>query len=730
MGKGLGYFTGYPKHVFLILGNEFCERFSFYGMKAILVLYFTRALNYTDDTATAVYHGFNSVCYFMPIFGAMLADGYLGKFNTILYLSIIYSIGNLVMSIGAIPQGGNYLDWVSYIALILIAIGTGGIKPCVSAFGADQFKDNQARQKETFFSMFYMAINLGSLLSMIITPILRSSVQCFDSDCYALAFGVPAILMVVAVIFFVVGSPFYTKPPPGNNIIGRLFGCIGTAISGRCTKKGGPREHWLDYSEEKYGKEFVTDVKAVLRVLFMFIPLPVFWALFDQQGSRWILQAGRMNGDMGGGFVLEPDQMQVINPLLVVIMVPLVESLFFPCLDKLKIPNRPLQRLGAGLLLCSLSFCITGGIEITINKTAPPAVPEGQARFHMINAAPCPVSYQIDSLANVTLETGLMRGPELMSHDDGFAKITADFSHCGGGIQPFEPKNFTDFDGFTFIFSYESGSGVISQHVQENTTRMGDGLAVIQVINTVQNNMAIELNEDEKQRLNISYLGNVTYEVGHNTYVVKTSSDYDIYTEIGSIETKAGAIYTLVIQKDQQGDIKAVAHEEVTPNDQNIFLQLPQYIVMSFGEVLFSVTGLSFAYSQAPASMKAVLQAGWLVTNAVGNLIVVIVAGAGIANQVVEYFFFAGLMFVTFIIFIIMSLFYVYVEDLPPIEEELDEEKKPPLDGEVNAAYIDETSAAEKEKEAEMQMESSPTATEAPPMYEEQDPGMVTSTTF
>ena len=249
MGKGDGYFTGYPKHVFLILGNEFCERFSFYGMKAILVLYFTRAFKYSDNTATAIYHAFNSICYFMPIFGAMLADGLLGKFKTILYLSVIYSLGNLVMSLGAIPQGTDYLQWVTFIALVLIAIGTGGIKPCVSAFGADQFKESQTRQKETFFSMFYMAINLGSLLSMIITPILRTSVQCFDSDCYPLAFGVPAILMVVAVVFFIVGAPWYTKSPPGNNIIGRLFGCIGTAISGRCKKKGGPKEHWLDYSE-------------------------------------------------------------------------------------------------------------------------------------------------------------------------------------------------------------------------------------------------------------------------------------------------------------------------------------------------------------------------------------------------------------------------------------------------------------------------------------------------
>ena len=87
------------------------------------------------------------------------------------------------------------------IGLLVIAVGTGGIKPCVSAFGGDQFvRPQQDRQLEQFFSIFYFAINVGSLISTFLTPILREDVKCFGQQfCFPLAFGVPAILMIVAV---------------------------------------------------------------------------------------------------------------------------------------------------------------------------------------------------------------------------------------------------------------------------------------------------------------------------------------------------------------------------------------------------------------------------------------------------------------------------------------------------------------------------------------------------
>lgn len=109
-----------------------------------------------------------------------------------------------------------------------IATGTGGIKPCVAAFGGDQFKmPEQEKYMATFFSLFYFSINAGSMISMVLTPILRNDVKCFDrKDCYSLAFGVPAMLMGVAVGFFVAGKCLYIVLTPTGNMLVLVVKCI------------------------------------------------------------------------------------------------------------------------------------------------------------------------------------------------------------------------------------------------------------------------------------------------------------------------------------------------------------------------------------------------------------------------------------------------------------------------------------------------------------------------
>ncbi|KFZ48478.1 Solute carrier family 15 member 1, partial [Antrostomus carolinensis] len=201
----------YPLSIFFIVINEFCERFSYYGMRAVLVLYFKYFLQWDDNLSTAIYHTFVALCYLTPILGALIADSWLGKFKTIVSLSVVYTIGQAIMSVSSIndltdhnrdgsPDNVSVHIALSMIGLILIALGTGGIKPCVSAFGGDQFEDHQEKQRTRFFSIFYLSINAGSLLSTIITPILRAQECGIHSKqrCYPLAFGVPAALMAVA----------------------------------------------------------------------------------------------------------------------------------------------------------------------------------------------------------------------------------------------------------------------------------------------------------------------------------------------------------------------------------------------------------------------------------------------------------------------------------------------------------------------------------------------------
>lgn len=130
-----------------------------------------------------------------------MSDVWLGKYQTILYLSIVYAIGSIIVAIGAIPIFSMLQKASLYTGLLLIGFGSGGIKPCVAAFGGDQFvMPEQIVQMTKFFSIFYFAINAGSLLSTTIIPNLKTKVHCFgEDDCYPLAFGVPAILMIVSI---------------------------------------------------------------------------------------------------------------------------------------------------------------------------------------------------------------------------------------------------------------------------------------------------------------------------------------------------------------------------------------------------------------------------------------------------------------------------------------------------------------------------------------------------
>ncbi|XP_036320045.1 peptide transporter family 1-like [Rhagoletis pomonella] len=213
------------------------------------------------------------------------------------------------------------------------------MKPSISAFGGDQFKlPEQVKQLATFFSLYYFAVNAGALISITATPILREDVYCFgEQECPSLAFGAPAILMAVSLFIFILGRPFYKSKPPAGNVVMLVGKTVGNAIATKWKeKKTNPREHWLDYADKKYDRQLIGDVKVLMRILVLYLPLPVFWALFDQQSSRWTIQATRMDGDMGS-WDIKPDQMQMLNPLLILAFIPLYELAFYPLLGLIEL---------------------------------------------------------------------------------------------------------------------------------------------------------------------------------------------------------------------------------------------------------------------------------------------------------------------------------------------------------------------------------------------------------
>ncbi|PAV55641.1 hypothetical protein WR25_25907 [Diploscapter pachys] len=380
----------YPPAVFFMLGNELCERFSFYGMRAILTLYLKFEHHFSNSTATLIYHLFSCIAYFTPLIGSLLADCWLGRFKVILFGSIIYVFGHALLSGGAVPfLSTGVRSTFDFSGLLVIALATGAIKPCVSAFAADQFREDQADLRAQFFSFFYFAINTGSLFAIFLTPILRGRVHCMGSKyCFPLAFGVPGVLMLIALLIFLAAVKLYKKPPPSKDNIGRqVASCVYTGASRSiCGKNKKPVDHWLDRAAPEHSSQLIEECKRFLAVVLIFSPLPFFWALYDQQGSTWILQAQRLNGRLGF-FTMLPDQVNALNPLLILIFVPIFEGLIYPAARKV-VKVTPLRKISIGLLLAALSFAMAGILQLEVNKTMEPSPAEGRVFIQKVGNAP------------------------------------------------------------------------------------------------------------------------------------------------------------------------------------------------------------------------------------------------------------------------------------------------------------------------------------------------------
>uniref|UniRef100_A0A3P9AP64 Solute carrier family 15 member 1a n=1 Tax=Esox lucius TaxID=8010 RepID=A0A3P9AP64_ESOLU len=588
--------------IFFIVVNEFCERFSYYGMRAVLVLYFRYFLQFDDDLATSIYHTFVALCYLTPILGAIIADSWLGKFKTIIYLSIVYAIGQVVMAVSAVnditdsdrngtPDSLTFHITMSMLGLLLIALGTGGIKPCVAAFGGDQFQDHQAKQRGTFFSVFYLCINGGSLLSTIITPLLRAQ-ECgihSQQKCYPLAFGVPAALMVVSLVVFIAGSGMYHKTKPQGNIMLAVCKCIGFAISNRFKHRSSvhpKRTHWMDWAEERYDKLLIAQIKMVLKVLFLYIPLPMFWTLFDQKGSRWTLQATTMDGNF------------TVNPIFILTLVPIMDKIVYPLIKKCGLNFTPLRRMTVGMFLAAMAFVAAAVVQIQIDKTLPSFPSASQSQLKLLNMGSNTLMVKLSNNYSIELQAAQVGRLEVQ-----FVNGLAGTVNVSAGAHSF---------------------GSIGSSQASNYSFLSNGKATFTITN------------------------------GVNT------CEY-------SREFGFGSSYTLLIPSNFMWGPTCwefiLAVEDIKPNSFHMGWQIPQYFLITCGEVVFSVTGLEFSYSQAPSNMKAVLQAGWLFTVAVGNFIVLIVAEiAQIEEQWAEFFLFASLLVAVCIIFSIMAHFYTYTD--------------------------------------------------------------------
>lgn len=399
-----------PSQIPFIIGNEAAERFSFYGMRNVLtdflVGYLLISLAESERQAAAkeIFHVFVMGVYFFPLLGGWLSDRFLGKYRTILWLSLVYCAGQALLAFSVTNQS------MFYVGLFLIALGSGGIKPCVSAFVGDQFDQTNKHLAKLVFDAFYWIINFGSFFASLLIP------RLLKADYPRLAFGVPALLMVLATVIFWAGRKKYVNVPPSpsdphsfskvcltaleeRGPSGRrpgyglaVFGLISSIaslatipslgfVAAVCLAivvflvfAGGGVWLQLDRARGRHPDEDVDGARAVLRVLVIFALVTPFWSLFDQKASTWVLQGNSMVLPGWEWFGWKPftsaAQMQALNPALVMLMIPFNNIVLFPLVTKLGVNVTQLRRMGMGIAFSGLAWIAIASLQLVMDGGA------------------------------------------------------------------------------------------------------------------------------------------------------------------------------------------------------------------------------------------------------------------------------------------------------------------------------------------------------------------------
>jgi proton-dependent oligopeptide transporter, POT family len=327
--------TGWPSGIPFIIGNEAAERFSYYGMKSILVVFMTQYLMDADGKLATMpeaeargwFHVFAQAVYFLPLLGSILSDGFLGKYKTIVSLSLVYCLGHLALALDQSRLG-------LAVGLGLIALGSGGIKPCVAANVGDQFGESNKHLLSRTFSWFYFSINFGSFFSTLLIPWL------LDRFSAHVAFGVPGLLMLIATIVFVLGRKDYVHVPPAG----------------------------MGFVKETFS---IDGLKAIGKLTILLLFLAPFWSLFDQTASAWVLQSKKMDLNFLG-LELLPSQTHAANPILVMILAPIFAYGVYPAVSKVWTMT-PLRKISIGFFVAAAAFVLSALIQSWIDAGERPS---------------------------------------------------------------------------------------------------------------------------------------------------------------------------------------------------------------------------------------------------------------------------------------------------------------------------------------------------------------------
>lgn len=401
-----------------ILGNECCERLAYYGINTNMVNYLKQKFMESNSTAANNVTNWSGTCYITPLIGAFIADAYWGRYKTIAVFSIVYFFGMALLTISASvptlkpPCKASDVNChpttsqtsVFFLSLYIIALGTGGIKPCVSSFGADQFDETdviEKKKKSSFFNWFYFSINIGALIASSVLVWIQENVG------WEWGFGIPTVAMGIAVCSFFLGTRRYRHQKPGGSPLTRIAQVLVATF--RKWNMPVPRDksglyevqdkesviegsRKLEHTDgfrflDKAALETVNDksingsnnpwrlctvtqveeLKAVIRILPIWASGIIFATVYSQMSTLFVEQGDTMNPHIGPVFKIPAASLSIFDTLSVIFWVPVYDRLIVPLARKYTGHQRgftQLQRMGIGLVISILSMVIAGIVEV------------------------------------------------------------------------------------------------------------------------------------------------------------------------------------------------------------------------------------------------------------------------------------------------------------------------------------------------------------------------------
>ena len=356
-------FLGHPKGLFVCFATEMWERFSYYGMRALLILYLTKHWEFTDATSYLIYGAYTSLVYIMPVFGGMLADQILGSKKAVTYGAILLVFGHLGMTVESNEQ-------IFYLSLALIVSGVGFLKPNISTMVGALYEEGDPR-RDSGFTIFYMGINIGAFTATLLCGYLGEQVG------WAYGFGAAGIGMLFGLIIFLWGQKYLEglAEPPSNKylqkmngisyeswayisgifmvlvtwflvqnsqLVGQLLGGFGAIFIGA----------WLLYAIFRCAPD-ERDRLIVVGILILFSL--IFWALFEQAGSSLNILTDRGVNRVIFGWEVPASMFQSLNAGFIFTIAPLFASLWIALAKRNMEPSTPIK-FSIGIIFVGLGF--------------------------------------------------------------------------------------------------------------------------------------------------------------------------------------------------------------------------------------------------------------------------------------------------------------------------------------------------------------------------------------